>query len=192
VSEFEKDCLQRGMKIFLADFSVDKSKIDLNEGQFDFSKLYVGSTNNERFITMDDWVKNKLESSDNDLILQMDIEGGEIDTLLRMSDNLLNRFRIMVIEFHNLHNLWNKHYFKYSKIVFDKILQTHYCVHIHPNNVNGVIKRGGLEIPIYAEFSFIRKDRISTIKYTKKFPHNLDFDNTKNPLVKLPECWYAK
>jgi hypothetical protein len=121
----------------------------------------------------------------------MDIEGGEYAALINMSDSLMRRFRIMVIEFHDLHHLWNPHYFDLNKTVFDKILQTHICVHIHPNNVWGVDSRFGVDIPWFAEFTFIRKDRVESKKPARRFPHKLDYDNTTNASIVLPENWYA-
>jgi hypothetical protein len=120
----------------------------------------------------------------------MDIEGDEYYSLINMSDSLMNRFRIMVIEFHSLHNLWNPYYFNLNKIVFDKILQTHICVHIHPNNYWGIDSRFGVEIPRIAEFTFIRKDRVTDKTFAHSFPHKLDYDNTENKTISLPKNWY--
>ncbi len=190
VSEFELDCLKHGMKIFLADKSVEKPNFDLPQDKYDFLKLFVGCTNNNSFITMDDWVNSKCHSKESDLLLQMDIEGGEYNTFINMSDSLMNRFRIMVIEFHLLNDLWNPHFFNLAQTVFNKILQTHICVHIHPNNCCGNDFRFGQEIPRVAEFTFIRKDRVKTKSYAYSFPHKLDYNNTKNEPIALPKSWY--
>jgi hypothetical protein len=190
ISEFEVDCLKYGMKIFMADKSIDKPNLNISADKYDFLKKFVGCTNNEEFITMDDWVNSKCQSQTSDLLLQMDIEGGEYYSLINMSDSVMNRFRIMVIEFHYLHNLWNPDYFFLNKTVFDKILQTHICVHIHPNNCCGIDSQFGVEIPRVAEFTFIRKDRIKNKKFANCFPHKLDYDNTENESISLPKNWY--
>lgn len=190
ISEFELDCLKHGMKIFLADKSVENPNFNLPDDKYDFIKMFVGCTNNDEFITMDDWVNSKCKSDNSDLLLQMDIEGGEYNSLINMSDNLIKRFRIMVIEFHWLDNLWDPYFFNLNRTVFNKILQTHVCVHIHPNNCCGIGSRFGLEIPRIAEFTFIRKDRVKIKNYVSKFPHDLDYDNTKNKTISLPKVWY--
>ncbi len=190
VSQFEIECLKHGMKIFLADKSVEKPNINLSEDKYDFIKMFVGCTSNDDFITMDDWVNSKCKSDNSDLLLQMDIEGSEYDVIINMSSHLMNRFRIMVIEFHSLERLWHPYFFKLYQTVFKKILQTHICVHIHPNNCAGIDFRGGIEIPLLAEFTFLRKDRNKTRNYANKFPHDLDFDNTNNEAISLPKIWY--
>ena len=53
VSEFERDCLKRGMKIFMADNSVEKPDWDIPKEQYDFQKKHVGCTNNKHMMTMD-------------------------------------------------------------------------------------------------------------------------------------------
>ncbi|MHC1736813.1 MAG: hypothetical protein AB9882_02245 [Ignavibacteriaceae bacterium] len=190
ISEFELDCLEHGMKVYMADKSVEKPNLNISEDKYDFIKKFVGCTNNDDFITMDDWVNSKCQSEKSELLLQMDIEGGEYNSLINMTDSLMNRFRIMVIEFHTLQDLWNPHYFNLNKTVFDKILQTHICVHIHPNNYYGIDSRFGVDIPIIAEFTFIRKDRVKTKNFASGFPHKLDYDNTKNETITLPKNWY--
>ncbi len=192
ISEFESDCFKKGMKIFLADFSVDSPKLDLSTEHFNFIKKFIGCTNNEKYCTMDTWVSDKIVSLNSELLLQMDIEGGEIASIISMSDSLMKRFRIMVIEFHGIDCLWNPEYFNTFETVINKILKTHICVHIHPNNYFGISTQFGIEIPRLAEFTFYRKDRIIHLEKSLKFPHNLDFDNVKsNKSIYLPSIWYS-
>ena len=186
-SVFELECYKKGMKIFLADKSVDKP--NLNIEKYSFIKKYIGPTNNEDFITMDAWVNNSEVDIESDLLLQMDIEGGEYFSILNTSDLLMKRFRIIIIEFHALEKLWNPEFYNLANETFLKILQTHTCVHIHPNNHFEIDIQFGLEIPNIAEFTFIRNDRIKSKKYQTKFPHELDFDNTSKKHVILPKNW---
>jgi len=190
VSGFEKDCADSGMKVFLADRSVEQPTE--SHDMFHFTKKYVGVTTNADFMTIDDWVNSSLPGSQTDLMLQIDIEGYEYETFLSVSDNLMRRFRIIAAEFHYLDQLWSLPFFRLASRMFDKILQTHKCVHIHPNNGFRPLNKGGLSIPPIAEFTFFRNDRISNPSYATDFPHPLDFDNTDNPCLPLPACWYSK
>ena len=65
----------------------------------------------------------------------MDSEGSEYEALLATPGSLLVRFRIMVVEFHYLDYLFSAPVFAIYSQVFEKILSTHTCVHIHPNNI---------------------------------------------------------
>ncbi len=190
VSDFERDCAERGMNVFLADASVDGPAT--SHPRFTFTKKFVGATSNSRFMTLDDWAAQSLNTRGSDLLLQMDIEGAEYETLLATDPALLARFRVVVVEFHNLHLLWSEPYFSLVASTFRKVLQTHVCIHIHPNNYFPVETRSGIEISPIAEFTFLRKDRVGDgARPATQFPHPLDADNTPNPHVALGKCWYS-
>src|SRR3989338_191988 len=191
MSEFELGCLNKGMKIYLADNSVTNVNLNISPDKYHFIKKHVGCTNNSDFTTLDQWVNSSNLNNDSDLLLQMDIEGGEYAVLINVSDALMKRFRILVIEFHSLEKLWNPEFFHFAEMVFNKILQTHSCVHIHPKNCYENDFRLGIEIPKIAEFTFIRSDRLKSHNYETQFPHELDRNNhEKYKPVVLPKNWY--
>jgi Methyltransferase FkbM domain len=190
VSEFEKDCAELGMQVFLADKSV--SGPAYNHNLFKFKKKFIGAIENEDFMTLENWVDSSLPDNSSDLLLQIDIEGYEYEVFLSTPRNVMQRFRIIVGEFHKLDQLWNKAFFRIASSAFEKILQTHSCVHIHPNNACAPIKLDGLIIPPVMEFTFLRKDHIAEFSYQTSFPHPLDHDNTSRKTLILPSCWYGK
>jgi len=187
-SGFEAELALRGMKVFLADHSVDGPA--QASDRFNFVKKYLGSYTDETHITPDDWKQQAIGAYSGDLLLQMDIEGAEYETLMSMSDTLMQQFRIIVIEFHYLHQLWNKPWFLLVERVFRKLLESHSVAHIHPNNCCGSFSSAGLEIPRVAEFTFYRNDRIEHPAFCGTFPHSLDADNTRKKTLVLPPCWY--
>jgi hypothetical protein len=189
-SGFEAGLADRGMRVFLADYSVDRPAVD--HPGFVFDKRFVGCLTDERYMTLDEWYAAKLADDDGaELLLQMDIEGGEYETLLAASQRLLGKFRIMVIEFHWLPQLFNEPFFALASRVFAKLLATHAVVHIHPNNCCGSVQRAGLEIPRIAEFTFLRKDRLRSTAYRTIFPHPLDRPNVAKEPLRLAPCWYS-
>jgi hypothetical protein len=188
-SGFEAALADRGMKVFLADHSVDGPS--LQHPGLEFDKRFVGCLTDETFITLDDWHADKVGADPSELLLQMDIEGAEYETLLATSTSLLAKFRIMVIEFHWLPQLWNEPFFAVAARAFHKLLATHAVVHIHPNNCCGSVSSAGIEIPRIAEFTLLRKDRLRSTSYRTAFPHPLDRPNvSKRPLLLAP-CWYS-
>jgi hypothetical protein len=188
-SGFEAELANRGMDVFLADYSVDGPAVP--HPRFVFDKRFVGCVTDQRFITLDDWHAAKVGANDSDLLLQMDIEGAEYETLLAASPSLLGRFRIMIIEFHWLPQLWNQPFFSVVEPVFRKLLTTHAVVHIHPNNCCGSVKSAGLEIPRIAEFTLLRRDRLGATRFQTTFPHPLDRPNVAKAPLHLPACWYS-
>jgi hypothetical protein len=188
LSGFEKGCADLGMKVFLADKSVDKPST--NHELFSFTKKFVGALSNEDFMTFDNWVASALPRTNTDLLLQIDIEGYEYEVFLSTSEELLQRTRIIIAEFHQLDKLWSKPFFNLARDTFEKILQTHSCVHIHPNNDAGYLQINDLSIPRIMEFTFLRNDRIKYSSYQKNFPNIHDYDNSRKPSLTLPKCWY--
>lgn len=188
-SGFEKDCAELGMNVFLADKSVEGPASEHN--LFCFTKKFVGAISNDEFMTLDDWVNSSTLETSSDLLIQIDIQGYEYEVFLSTSECLMKRFRIIVVEFHQLDQLWNRPFFYLVSRSIEKVLKTHTCVHIHPNNCCGSINFNGLQIPRVMEFTFLRNDRIESSSYQKIFPNQLDHDNTNNPTLVLPNCWYC-
>lgn len=188
-SGFEAELAHRGMRVYLADHSVDGPA--QAHPRFAFIKKFVGGFGDRTHMTLDQWKHQAIGDYAGDLLLQMDIEGAEFETLLAASDELLGQFRILVIEFHYLHQLWNKPWFLLVRRVFEKLLASHSVVHIHPNNCCGSFRSRGLELPRVAEFTLLRNDRVQRRGWAKQFPHPLDRDNTAKPTLGLPACWHG-
>lgn len=188
ISGFELDCAERGMQVFMADRSVDRPADE--HDNFHFIKKYIGATHDDGFVTVDEWVALSIAMTDTELLLQIDIEGFEYEVFLSATEALMQRFRIIVAEFHGLEQLWSRPYFNIARRAFDKIGQTHRCVHLHPNNCCGQMRKGGLTIPRMMEMTFLRRDRLGESVYVTDFPHPLDADNTPNRPMVLPRHWY--
>jgi len=188
---FEHECANLGMKIFLADKSVEQPI--LKHSLFHFIQKYIGVVNDSDTMTINDWVLRSLPSNDkSDLLLQMDIEGDEYSVLLATPQEILNRFRIIIVEFHWLENLWSLTFYGLFKDIINKLLINHSCLHIHPNNNVNIFKWQGIDIPSVIEVTFLRNDRVNKLGDRTEFPHSLDFRN--NPFINdiiLPKQWYA-
>ncbi|MBK7098437.1 MAG: FkbM family methyltransferase [Sphingobacteriales bacterium] len=188
-SDFELDCAKKGMNVFLADMTVDAPAI--SHENFNFIKKFIGAVPNQDFMTLDSWINNMIKDDTNqDLILQMDVEGYEYEILLSLSLENLKKFRIIIIEFHTLENILSSPYFKIIQAVFDKLRIFHSCVHIHPNNCYPAKRIKGIQFPYALEYTFYRNDRF--IKNENiQIPHSLDQDNTINKKIVLSEEWYG-
>ncbi len=189
VSAFEDQLADRGIKSFLADYSVDAPAILRPE--FTFDKKFLGAWDGGNFFTLQTWKDKYLKDYEGDLLLQMDIEGAEYEVLLNVPDRLLDQFRIVVIEFHALDRLFDAFAFSLLSTCFRKLLQSFHVVHIHPNNSATTIRHEGIEIPPTMEFSFLHKKRVSRTTPQTRFPHPLDVDNAGGKHVALPRCWYT-
>lgn len=106
-----------------------------------------------------------------------------------MTLELQKRFRIVVIELHSLNKLCDEGLFNLASAALEKLLQTHTCVHIHPNNCCGVDRKKGVETARLAEFTFLRNDRGILNEYETDFPNPLDFDCTPREYLGLSKDW---
>jgi hypothetical protein len=172
----------------LADYSVEYPPI--YNKLFDFEKKYLGSKNDEIFMTLESWIELK-KPKNHDLILQMDIEGAEYSVIFDTSSKTLERFRILVIEFHGLDLLFNSMRFDLINLTFNKILKNFEVIHIHPNNCCKPLEYNGISIPPIMEFTFLRKDRIIKRSKNLSFPHKYDRPNVpEKESFTLPKCWH--
>jgi hypothetical protein len=188
VSDFENCLTIKGIKCFMADYSVDNPPI--TNSLFDFQKKYLGTQNNEKYMTLKSWVDTKVEN-EKDLILQMDIEGAEYSIILDAPLEYIRKFRILVIEFHDLDYLYNRIGFDLINLTFTKILKDFEILHIHPNNCIKPLEFKEFSIPPIMEFTFLRKDRIKLKTKNTTFPHKLDKPNLpNNDNFHLPKCWF--
>lgn len=181
-----------GIKSFLADASVDASPVD--NVHFDFEKKFLGSVNSDEFTTLADWLLRKDQTAgDNDMVLQMDIEGAEFDVLIDTSTETLQRFRMIVIEFHGMDRLFEPSVLPLFRSIFNKLSHHFQIAHIHPNNCGSNASYRGIEIPPVVEITFIRKDRVAKIRQDGpvQVPHPQDQHNVPyNSKVNLPDIWW--
>ena len=189
-SDFEVGLLDYRIKIFQADYSVTASPMG---GNADFTRKYIGAKNTDTYMRLDDWIDGKVGKDENKLLLQMDIEGFEYEVINSLSESFLNRFIIIIIEFHNLEKLFRKkNYNEYSKS-FKKILKNFTIAHIHPNNSKRIIRIGEIEVPPVMEFTFLRNDQVLCSDRSEKlsFPHKLDRKcSAEFEEIILPRGWY--
>lgn len=189
LSDFENDLADRGIRTFLADYSVEGPAITRPE--FTFDKKFLGSSDRDEFFTLTAWKEKYLKGYSGDLLLQMDIEGAEYEVILNAPDELLNQFRIAVIEFHALDRLFDPFVFKIYSECFEKLLRYFHIAHIHPNNLCRRVKKGKIEILTFMEFTFLNKRRVHSTRPQQEFPHKLDMDNSIGRPIVLPKCWHS-
>ncbi|WP_225207440.1 FkbM family methyltransferase [Novosphingobium huizhouense] len=176
VATFEQECIDRGMHTFQIDASVERSPLVHPRNQFDRKFLGIETVGNT--ITLDDWVASKAPAG-GDLILQMDIEGHEWLTLAHVSDAVLARFRIIVLELHFLPLLFADAGDVLFAPVIDKLKRKFEVVHMHVNNVYPSVAGRRSDIPHFIEVTLLRRDRFTRAipLGPEALPHPLDREN---------------
>lgn len=189
IATFERDCLNRGIISFMADYSVDQPPLKLPGCQF--LKKFVGAYNNEKTITLEKWISESLPPGHKeDLMMQMDIEGAEFETLLATPHSILEKFRIIIVEFHHFNHLDNKSHYNLVNATIEKIRERFEPVHLHANNHETVTNVNGVLMPNVIEVTFLRKDRVKDKKRLRALPHVLDLpNNPQRADIELPLIW---
>ena len=193
-SNFEKELSDRfNIKSFMADGSGDKTPF--KDSNFDFIPKFLGAHSRNNFITLSDWLSQKELGNDSNLLLQMDIEGGEYDVLAYEDSHILDSFLVMVVEFHNLQKLFERDFLKMVSLIFEKIYKNFSICHVHPNNCCGIASLDGIDVPRVIEVTFIHNDLLDDFSNNKTLtlPHPLDSKNVlKNEDISMPIAWWKK
>lgn len=119
-----------------------------------FIKKNISNFNDNNNTNLDNLL-NKYEK----IFLSIDIEGGEYPWLLSLSEDKLQKFKQICIEFHGLNdNAWGSSLSDKIKCL-KKLNQTHYIMHAHGNNHSGIQDN----IPDVLELTYINKNNLSDI-----------------------------
>lgn len=189
-SGFELMLARMGIPVFMADATVAEPAA--HHPLFFFTPKFIGAVESSDTITLDSWIAASIARTEcRDLILQMDIEGTEWEVLLNASPEVLRRFRIMVVEMHDLDDLWSRPVFALYSRVIRRLLNTHAVVHVHPNNNDGAVRVRGLTLPRSLEVTLLRHDRIKRRSPVAHLPHPLDTPNVEGPSLELDSSWYG-
>ncbi|PXW70353.1 methyltransferase FkbM-like protein [Loktanella sp. PT4BL] len=188
-ASFEMDVAKRGVPSFMADASVENPPLQVPGAQF--VPKFLGDKDAGEFMTLASWIAATDPDPAADLLLQMDIEGAEYETLGAAPRDLLRRFRIIVIELHHLPSILAKPKFLNRALTAIKKLQDDFVtVHLHPNNVSGTVEIEGEMIPRVVEVTLLRRDRAQGLRPVESLPHPLDVrHNLRKPALVLPDRW---
>ncbi|WP_415299567.1 FkbM family methyltransferase [Candidatus Pelagibacter sp. Uisw_134_02] len=187
-SQFESDLEKRGIKSYLADFSVDKVE---NLKISSFLKKNINSYNSKNTICINDWIEQNSSEYEENFLLEMDVDGSEFEILSSITEKNLKRFGILVIEFHYFELIAHEAFFKIYFPLIEKIRDSFEVSHLHPNNACPLIEASGVEFPSGLEVTFLNKKFVKEKKKIKSLPHKLDKKCIigKDDIF-LPSYWY--
>ena len=189
VADFELAMAERGVPSFMADASVEAAPLD--HPLFDFEATFVGTEDRPGWTTLESWMRRKGPHT-GDLLLQMDIEGAEWPVLKAVDRETLLRFRIIVLELHDVHHVFLRSGLDEVEQVLRKLFDDFEMVHLHANNNLQAVRRHGYEIPPALEMTLLRKDRVRGATPVAELPHPLDVPNNAFvPELVLAPYWYA-
>lgn len=183
---FEKSLENFGIKSFLADYSFD-APTELKN--FEYQKKFIKSYSSNNSINVNDWIETGTPKDQKKMILQIDVEGSEYEIIHAITENNLQKFDIIVVEFHNLFLVNNQIFYKYFLECIHKLKKNFEIFYLQPNNCCGVSDFDAVMFPNVLEITFLNKSRI--IKKDKFNFKNIEVKNisTKKEII-LPDYWY--
>ena len=183
---FEKNLENLGIKSFLADYSFDAPTELIN---FEYQKKFIKSYSSNNSINVNDWIEAGVPKDQKKMILQIDVEGSEYEIIHAITENNLEKFDIIVVEFHNLFLVNNQIFYKYFLECIQKLKKNFEIFYLQPNNCCGVSDFDTVIFPNVLEITFLNKSRI--IKKDKFNFKNIEVKNlsTKKKII-LPDYWY--
>ena len=138
-----------------------------------FIKKNISNFNDNNHTNLDNLI-NKYDK----IFLSIDIEGGEYPWLLSLTQDKLQKFKQICIEFHGLNDdTWGSSLSDKIKCL-NKLNQTHYIMHAHGNNNSGIQNN----IPDVLELTYVNKKKILNVPIKNKtlLPiKGLDYSNKK-------------
>ena len=154
-TSFEEDFLKRYPNIECSAFdgTVEPPGITNTEPRFKFVKKNLGATNDDKLSNVREYLDKY-----NHIFLKLDIEGGEIPLFSSFSDDDLQKFEQIVIEFHDPCNL----------DILHRLQRTHWLIHFHANNNCGTSTHYGRQVPNVFECTYVLKRHSDNLELNKK------------------------
>jgi hypothetical protein len=153
LSNFEDDLFEKfKIKSLIIDPQVPNKNL---KKHLRFLQKYIGGFNSITYVSLNE-IMGKRKG---DYLMQMDIEGSELESLHALDFKNLIKFRIIVLELHNLQLINNNFLLtNFFLPVFTKIKQKFDVISVVPSSTQS-FTNGAMRIPDTFEITFHRKDR---------------------------------
>jgi hypothetical protein len=195
--DFEDELLEDfGIRSHLLDFSSDLEDFvtPLVEGRQTFRKKWLSTDGRENSLSLAEWISLSEVDEGANFLLQMDIEGAEYENLIGSTSRTLEKFSILVIEFHGLASRIQSSSSRGEVEQILAVLSASFrSVHARINNCCEVIQVGKrLRIPEVLEVTLLRSDYFEDVALHRTYvPHPLDIQRNvlENPPRHLTNEW---
>jgi hypothetical protein len=163
---WDADIAKKNIDVYMYDHTIDA--LPHSDKHFHFFKIGVCGKNNgyENLKTFDQLLKINGHENKTNIILKMDVEGAEWDSLADVSQEAMERCNQIIVEFHNVNQIVIDEKYKSICDLLRKINKTHQSIHLHACNYSSYEIIGGEPIPNVIEVTYVRR---SNHKFTKNY-----------------------
>lgn len=161
-------------EIELFDHTVENLPVFLENAKF--HKMGLSNLKSSQFVNLE----QVTPPGTNNLILKIDIEGDEWESLLDVKSDCLNAYAQIVLEIHDLHKIDDPKLLKVYIQVLQSLHLAHELIFVHGNNWSQVKLVRGYLFPDVLEVTFLRRDLVPLGKQDSSFLESLHAPN--NPM----------
>ena len=159
------------------------NQLPYNNPKFHWKKIGVTGIKfeNETLKTLEHIIIDNGHSLEKNMILKIDVEHYEWQTLYDLKDDILKQFKYILIEFHFRHNINQREANLYYQ-VFKKLYKTHQSFYFRCSvNRSGIVTFGNNRICSILEVSYIIKEGNKFSKDQSIYPiFEFDYLKSKN------------
>ena len=159
--QFDKALADKGIDVFMYDHTIDS--LPYENPKFHWKKIGLcgKNTKNKYLKNLEELIEENGHNNERDMILKIDIEHWEWESIIDLKEDTLNKFKYIAIEYH----FKDEKEFKNDNLYYNvlkKISQTHQVVYIRCNeNRSNKINFGNNRICHIIEVTYvIKKDNI--------------------------------
>lgn len=159
-TSFDHEFCLMNQKVFQFDHTIQSApKCCNNPRFFQLGLRAVNSEQNPKLLTLDEIVSMCIGDESLTSILKMDVEGSEIGVLEEFeTENLIRRFRQIVVEVHNLELSYTESQRIRLGRVFKALASHFYVVNYHANNFTKLLVEGNVVVPSTFELTLANKE----------------------------------
>lgn len=144
------------------------NSLPYNNSKFHWKKIGISGKNqtNRQLKSLEELIIENGHSLENNMILKIDVEYCEWNAIRDISNNILNQFKYITIEFHFMNENEAKLYYE----VLKKIQNSHQVFYLRCNERNKIITFGNNRICKFLEVSYIIKKGNKFLKDESVYP----------------------
>jgi hypothetical protein len=180
-NNFEIQLARLGIKGFQIDNSINKPP--KSHENLNFISKTLGALDGEESISLKTLINNV--SINKDIIVKLDIEGGEIEALRNLPKNALQKITCLSMELHSISSLHNNT--QILEMLNHLKLSGFRSIYLQANNGCLTYTMSGYLIPDNMEVTFVKKNRVTkpTLKEINRIKMLQSKNNSDSPLVNI-------
>lgn len=149
---------ERGIDVLQFDDAADAPPIHHERCKFWPRKIVAKPSSSHIEATIESILLDANLADGRDLLLKMDIEGGEWEILASLDEDVTRRFRQIICEFHDFNQIGQSAWRLRANRALERLTRTHSVIHVHGNNSRNLLRVGNIPFPEVLEVTFARQD----------------------------------